>query len=66
MFLLDSGDTPPALLTQLKQDYPWIRVYPVPEEVNYYQAKMLGDEAATGEGIFCANWLGFVLPEADN
>ena len=51
VFLLDSGDTPPALLKQLKQDYPWITVYPVPEEVNYYQAKMLGAKAATGEVI---------------
>ncbi|MEC4803219.1 MAG: glycosyltransferase family A protein [Jaaginema sp. PMC 1079.18] len=65
VLLLDSGDTPPQLLTQLGDRYPWIKVHTVPDTASYYQAKMLGAEIATGEiVVYCdsdclyeATWL---------
>ncbi|MFP4298457.1 MAG: glycosyltransferase family 2 protein [Spirulinaceae cyanobacterium] len=54
VLLLDSGNAPPELLFQLCDRYPWIKVYPVPESAGYYQAKMIGAKAATGEiVVYC-------------
>lgn len=49
VLLIDSGDTPTDLLTQLCQQYPWIQVVTAPAGTGYYQAKMLGANLATGE-----------------
>ncbi|WNZ47065.1 glycosyltransferase family 2 protein [Leptolyngbya boryana CZ1] len=51
VLLIDSGDIPETLLAQLCQQYPWIKVCPAPPGTEYYQAKMLGAELATGEII---------------
>lgn len=75
VLLLDSGDAPPELLFQLCDRYPWIKVYPVPESAGYYQAKMIGAKAATGEiVVYCdsdciyeSHWLENLLrPFAQN
>lgn len=47
--LIESGDTPPDLLDQLCQTYPWIIVHHAPSATLYYQAKMLGAQLATGD-----------------
>ncbi|NES98610.1 MAG: glycosyltransferase family 2 protein [Desertifilum sp. SIO1I2] len=49
VILIESGDTPPDLLVQLCQTYPWIRVHDAPLGTRYYQAKMLGAKLATGD-----------------
>lgn len=49
VWLIDSGDTPAALLEQLCQQYPWITVHHAPMGTGYYKAKMLGAELSTGE-----------------
>ncbi|MBD2022352.1 glycosyltransferase family 2 protein, partial [Leptolyngbya sp. FACHB-36] len=51
VILIDSGDTPPDLLDQLCQRYPWIQVHLAPPGMSYYKAKMLGAELATGDII---------------
>lgn len=51
VWLIESGDTPPELLGQLCDRYPWIKVYPAPPTTGYYQAKMLGAELSTGEVV---------------
>jgi GT2 family glycosyltransferase len=69
VLLIDSGDAPPQLLSQLCDRYPWIKVYPAPAETGYYGAKMLGAELATGEiVVYCDSdciyeptWLGNLL-----
>ena len=54
VLLIDSGDTPPELLRQLCQQYPWIQVHPAPLTAGYYKAKMIGAELATGEiVVYC-------------
>ena len=35
-----SGDVPAEVMCELMSRYPWARVLPVPEELDYYQAKM--------------------------
>lgn len=49
VLLIDSGDTPPELLAQLRQQYAWIKVYQAPAGTQYYQSKMLGAKVATGD-----------------
>lgn len=49
VLLIDSGDTPPNLLKQLCQQYPWIKVHHSQLTTGYYKAKMLGAELVTGE-----------------
>ncbi|MBD2314467.1 glycosyltransferase family 2 protein [Desertifilum sp. FACHB-1129] len=49
VILIESGDTPPDLLAQLCQTYPWIKVHDAPLGTRYYQAKMLGAKLATGD-----------------
>lgn len=69
VLLIDSGDTPTGLLTQLCQEYPWVKVYQAPVETGYYKAKMLGAELATGDIIvyfdsdctYQPNWLRTLL-----
>jgi glycosyltransferase involved in cell wall biosynthesis len=69
VWLIDSGDAPTNLLEQLCDRYPWIKVHPVPLATDYYKAKMLGAQLATGEIIvYCdcdciyePNWLSTIL-----
>ncbi|MGI0491807.1 glycosyltransferase [Alkalinema pantanalense CENA528] len=49
VLLIDSGDTPAELLANLQQQYPWLLVKSAPLNTEYYAAKMLGAEWATGE-----------------
>ncbi len=51
VLLIDSGDAPTTLLTQLRRQYPWLKVYQVPLGTGYYKAKMLGAQLATGEVV---------------
>lgn len=51
VLIIESGDTPPELLAQLCNRYPWLRVEPVPADTGYYKAKMLGAAIATGEVV---------------
>jgi len=51
VLLIESGDTPPELLQQLCQMYPWIQVCQAPLSTGYYKAKMLGAQQATGDII---------------
>ncbi|WP_421657275.1 glycosyltransferase [Leptothermofonsia sp. ETS-13] len=51
VLLIDSGDTPPDLLEQLCDRYPWIKIHPAPAGTGYYKAKMLGAQVATGDII---------------
>ncbi|MFB2937486.1 glycosyltransferase family 2 protein [Aerosakkonemataceae cyanobacterium BLCC-F154] len=54
VLLLESGDTPPELLKQLCQQYPWIKVHYTNAKISYYGAKMLGAELVTGEiVVYC-------------
>lgn len=65
VLMIESGDTPPELLAQLCDRYPWLRVERVPADTGYYKAKMLGAAIATGEVVvYCdsdcvyePNWL---------
>jgi glycosyltransferase involved in cell wall biosynthesis len=69
VWLIDSGDAPTNLLEQLCDRYPWIKVHPVPLATDYYKAKMLGAQLATGEIIvYCDSdciyepgWLSAIL-----
>ena len=49
VLVLDSGEAPPAVLEGLRERYPWVDVVPVGAESDYYDAKLRGAEAATGE-----------------
>lgn len=49
VLLIDSGDTPAELLTQLQTQYPWLTVKYAPPGTEYYASKMLGAEWATGD-----------------
>lgn len=69
VLLIESGDIPAALLAELCQQYPWIKVCSAPAGTEYYQAKMLGAELATGEiivyydsdCIYEAGWMSKIL-----
>lgn len=49
VILIDSGDTPTAVLAQLCEQYPWIKVHAAPSGIGYYESKMIGATIATGE-----------------
>jgi glycosyltransferase involved in cell wall biosynthesis len=49
ILLIDSGNTPPNLLTQLQEIYPWLTVKTAPLNTEYYASKMLGLDWTTGE-----------------
>ncbi len=55
VILIDSGDAPPDLLTQLCDRYPWIKIHPAPPATGYYKAKMLGAQIATGSIVVYAD-----------
>lgn len=69
VLLIDSGDSPPDLLAQLRHQYPWIKVHHAPTGTRYYNAKMLGAELATGaivvyydcDCVYEPNWLQAML-----
>jgi glycosyltransferase involved in cell wall biosynthesis len=52
--IIESGDTPPRVLDELRSKYPWIQVRQAEPGIGYYEAKMLGTRVSTGEIIvFC-------------
>ncbi len=69
VLLIDSGNTPAPLLTQLQQIYPWLTVKTAPPNTEYYASKMLGLEWTTGDiivyydsdCIYDRNWLTALL-----
>ena len=69
VLLIDSGNTPKALLIQLQATYPWLMVKTAPEDTSYYESKMLGAQWATGEIVvyydsdclYDRHWLSSIL-----
>lgn len=69
VLLIESGDTPPKVLEELCQKYPWIQVHHADSNIGYYEAKMLGASLATGniivycdsDCIYEKSWLGNLL-----
>jgi cellulose synthase/poly-beta-1,6-N-acetylglucosamine synthase-like glycosyltransferase len=49
VLVIDSGDIPESVRSQLSQQYPWLTIDPAPAGITYYEAKMLGAKMATGE-----------------
>ncbi len=49
VLIMDSGDIPDDIKTQMLQQYKWLTFCPVSADTTYYQAKMLGAKKATGE-----------------
>jgi Glycosyl transferase family 2 len=69
VLLIDSGNTPPNLLTQLQEIYPWLTVKTAPPNTEYYASKMLGLDWTTGDivvyydsdCVYDRNWLPILL-----
>lgn len=54
VILIDSGDMPEGLKKRILGSYPWIKLFSVEAEVDYYSAKMKGFEHTRGDVvIFC-------------
>jgi Glycosyl transferase family 2 len=51
VLVIDSGDAPPELIAQLQARHPWIKVHTTDRPMEYYEAKMLGAQLATGEVV---------------
>ncbi|MBE9012266.1 glycosyltransferase family 2 protein, partial [Pseudanabaenaceae cyanobacterium LEGE 13415] len=51
VLLIESGDIPESLLSQLVAQYPWIKICSAPAGTEYYDSKMLGAKLATGDII---------------
>jgi glycosyltransferase involved in cell wall biosynthesis len=74
VLLINSGNTPPNLLLQLRSSYPWLTIKTAPPETEYYKSKMLGLEWTTGDiivyydsdCIYDRNWLTAILKHFDN
>lgn len=74
VLLIESGDTPPALLQQLQSIYPWLTIKTAPPNTDYYASKMLGLEWTTGEiliyydsdCIYDRDWLTVLLESFQN
>jgi glycosyltransferase involved in cell wall biosynthesis len=74
VLLIDSGNTPPNLLTKLQEIYPWLTVKTAPPDTEYYASKMLGLEWTTGDivvyydsdCVYDRNWLSILLSSFDN
>ncbi len=74
VLLIDSGHTPPNLLTQLQAIYPWLTVKTAPPDTEYYASKMLGVEWTTGDILvyydsdckYDRHWLTALLASFDN
>lgn len=49
VLIIDSGDIPDSIRTQLLTQYPWLTFHSAPEGTTYYQAKMLAAGLATGD-----------------
>ncbi len=69
VLLLDSGDSHPDQLAGLRAEFPWIDVVPIGATSDYYDAKRLGAEHATGDVVVLCDsdctydraWLGELL-----
>jgi glycosyltransferase involved in cell wall biosynthesis len=54
VLVIDSGDAPPELIVQLQARHPWIKVHRTDRPMEYYEAKMLGAQLATGDiVVYC-------------
>ncbi len=51
VLLVETGDVPPELLNQIRQQYPWVTPRRIDPRLEYYQAKMRGVELTTGEAV---------------
>ncbi len=51
ILIIDSGDAPATLLQELQRQYPGLKVCQAASSIDYYSAKMLGAELASGEII---------------
>jgi hypothetical protein len=51
VLVIDSGDAPPELIAQLQTRHSWIQVHTTDRPMEYYEAKMLGVQLATGEVV---------------
>jgi glycosyltransferase involved in cell wall biosynthesis len=49
VLIIDSGDIPETVKTQLLDQYSWLTCIAAPAGTTYYQAKMLGAQIATGD-----------------
>lgn len=49
VLLIESGDISEQSLTQLIEQYPWIKICSAPTGTEYYESKMLGAKLATGD-----------------
>ncbi len=74
VLLIDSGDTPIELLTQLQKTYHWLTVKQAPDSTQYYESKMLGALCSTGDivvyydsdCIYDRHWLESLLASFEN
>ncbi len=74
VLLIDSGNTPIELLTELQEIYPWLIVKTASPDTEYYASKMLGLEWTTGDivvyydsdCIYNSNWLTKILGSFDD
>lgn len=69
VLIIDSGDTPPQILEQIRERYPWIAIHRSPSGISYYEAKMEGARLVTGEivllcdsdCVYAPGWLTQIL-----
>ena len=74
VLIITSSDTPKELLEQLRETYPWLAVKNVPDDVAYYESKMLGAHWTTGDIVvyydsdctYDRHWLSSILSSFDN
>jgi glycosyltransferase involved in cell wall biosynthesis len=69
VLVIDSGDIPDSVRTQLLAQYPWLTLHHAPPGITYYEAKMLGAQLATGDIVvyfdsdclYAPDWLRNIL-----
>ncbi len=55
VLIIESGDTPAAVLERVCVQYPWVRIVAISADIDYYDAKMEGARRATGEIVIYAD-----------
>ena len=55
VLIIESGDTPAAVLNRIRARYPWVQVVPIDADIDYYDAKMEGARRASGEVVIYAD-----------
>lgn len=51
VLMVETGDVPPELLSQIQEQYPWVTPRRIDPSLEYYQAKMRGVELTTGKAV---------------